>query len=258
MDNWKIYDDLIDCIPDDLIVTDCAAGIYWTSVESSEGGFGIAKTIPVQSVPFSFQGDIKGASLKQIAKLSKSWNFVEAAFGAAAISAFHNFSARAVDCGDKHPRKADKNQTAFDVYHDEIKGCKVAVVGHFPNLEQKFGSICDLTILERDPQIGDLPDPACEYILSEQNYVFITGCTLVNKTFPRLLELSRNAKTVIVGPSTILSPIMFDHGVHGLSGFIVRDARSCGTAVCGGTVRNLFDAGEMVSFIRSVQRMGIK
>ena len=253
MEKWKLYDDLIGCIPENLTVIDCTAGVNWTSVESSEGGFGIAKTIPVQSMPFSFQGEIKGAPLKQIAELSKSWNFIEAALGAAAISAFHNFPARALDCGSTHPNKASKDQTSFDVYHDEVKGCKVAVVGHFPDLEKQFGSICELTILERAPEFGDLPDPACEYILCEQNYVFITGCTLVNKTLPRLLELSRNAKTVMVGPSTILSPVMFDHGAHGLSGFIVRDARSCGAAIRGGTIRKLFDAGEMVSFIRSAK-----
>ena len=33
----------------------------------------------------------------------------------------------------------------------------------------------------------DFLDSACEYILPEQDFVFITGMTLTNKTLPRLL-----------------------------------------------------------------------
>ena len=39
-----------------------------------------------------------------------------------------------------------------------------------------------------------MPDPACEYILSEQDVVIMTATTLINKTMPRLLALSRNAR----------------------------------------------------------------
>ena len=55
------------------------------------------------------------------------------------------------------------------------------------SIEELIAPLCRLSILERDPVLGDYPDSACEYILPEQDYVFITGMTLVNKTLPHLL-----------------------------------------------------------------------
>ena len=250
MSPWKLYNDLIGGIPDGITLSDCNTGYNWTSVMSSEGGTGIAKTIPVYSLPYSFKGELIGAPLRKVAELSKSWNFIEAAIGVAAIGAYYNLPARARGVGAVHPRAEGENQNVFDIYLEEIAGKKVAVVGHFPKLEQKLGTICDLTILEREPQFGDLPDSACEYVLSEQDYVFMTACTLVNKTMPRLLKLSENAKTVIAGPSTIITPIMFEYGAYGLSGMMVLDSQRCDTLIRGGNAPALFDAGEMVNPIR--------
>jgi uncharacterized protein (DUF4213/DUF364 family) len=67
------------------------------------------------------------------------------------------------------------------------KGKKVAVVGHFSLVEKQLGCKCSLSILEREPEGTDFLDSACEYILPEQDFVFITGMTLTNKTLPRLL-----------------------------------------------------------------------
>lgn len=247
MNPWKLYDDLIGGIPENIAVTGCNTGYSWTAVLTSEGGAGIAKTIPIYSIPYSFKGQIAGTPLKRIAELAKSWNFVEAAIGSAAIGAYYNHPARALGCGFAHPDATGENQNVFELYRGEVTGRKVAVIGHFPALDQKFGAICDLTVLERDPQPGDIPDPACEYILGEQDYVFITGCTLVNKTMPRLLALSRNAKTVIVGPSTVLSPVMAQYGVYGLSGMIVHDAKRCDAALREGSAPAVFQVGEMVN-----------
>ena len=81
---------------------------------------------------------------------------------------------------------------------EEMEGKKVAVIGHFPGMEVGRRA-CGLTVLERNPQEGDLPDFAAEYVLPEQDYVFITGTALTNKTMPRLLELSEHATVGLVG-----------------------------------------------------------
>ncbi len=246
---WQLYDDLIDGIPDNIRVTDCNCGYNWTSVCTNEGGTGIAMTIPVYSLPQKYNGKITDLSLKALAELSKSWNFVEAALGVAAIGAYYNHPSRAKNCGIMHSGCKSGAKDAFDLYQEEIKGKKVAAVGHFPMLK-RFQPICDLTILERKPQWGDYPDSACEYLMSEQDYVFITGCTLVNKTMPRLLELAKHAKVVLVGPSTILSPVLFQHGVYGLSGLIIHDAKKCDQILRQANMMSLFDVGEMVDLVR--------
>ena len=72
----------------------------------------------------------------------------------------------------------------------------------------------------------DTPDPACEYIIPEQDYLFMTGVTFTNKTMTRLLELARMGNkphTVLVGPSVVPSPVFFDLGVECLAGSVVVD-----------------------------------
>lgn len=249
MNPWKLYDDLIENIPDNLSVLYCNSGNNWTTVTSSENSIGLSMTIPVFSKPYMETRRISGLPLKQVAMLAKSWNFVEAAIGVAAINSYYNHPLHSKECGIIHASMNKNNSDAFNLYQDEVKGKKVAVIGHFPMLEERFGNICDLSILERNPSWGDYPDTACEYILSEQDYVFITGCTLVNKTLPRLLTLAKNTKIIMVGPSTTMSSILFESGIFGLSGFIVNDVKNCELILREGNTMELFNTGNMVDFI---------
>lgn len=249
MNPWKLYDDLIGYIPDNLFVSYCNSGHSWTTVTSSENSTGLSMTIPVFSRPYMETKDIAGLPLKRAAMLAKSWNFVEAAIGVAAINSYYNHPERSAQCGEVHEFMGKNGGDAFDLYQEEIRGKKVAVVGHFPMLEERFGKICDLSILERDPSWGDYPDSACEYIFNEQDYVFITGCTLVNKTLPRLIKLAENSKIVMVGPSTTMSPILFQYGIFGLSGFVVNDVKNCERTLREGNTMKLFNTGNMVDYI---------
>ena len=94
---------------------------------------------------------------------------------------------------------------------------------------------------------GDYPDSACEYILPEQDYVFITGMTLVNKTLPRLLQICRDAKVSLVGPTVPLSPVLFGHGADNLSGFVCTEPERLDEAIRRGCSMEIFAGGRMVS-----------
>jgi uncharacterized protein (DUF4213/DUF364 family) len=192
-------------------------------------------------------GDLTGLPLKRLSRHAKSWNFLDAGFGVAAMNAYYNQHKRAAALGIDMPDESRKNE-AFEKYRVEVSGKKVAVVGHFPYLEQLLKPVCELSILERRPRDGDLPDSACEFLLGEQDYVFITGSTMVNKTLPRLLSLCKNAWTVLVGPSVTLSPVLFDFGVDDLSGFVVRDPGLCLASVREGDRARQFQSGTMVNF----------
>ena len=71
----------------------------------------------------------------------------------------------------------------------------------------------------------------------------MTATTLINKTMPRLLALSRNARMVVAGPSTPLHPLMFNHGVDLLGGLIVDDQPSVWRTVAEGGRESLFSQG---------------
>lgn len=131
-----------------------------------------------------------------------------------------------------HERAAD----AFAVYAPRMAGRNVCVVGHFPHVEriaQERGG--HLTVLERSCTSPlDTPDPACEYVVPDQDYLFMTGVTLINKTQPRLLDLARmsgRTHTVLVGPSVVPAEFMFDEGVECLAGSVVADPEGVQTLV---------------------------
>ncbi len=218
MEKWKLYDELISGVDGSMKVDDVFVSPFWIGV-TSEMGMGLAMRMGDSPIQTSLTGKMKGMKLLDLASYAKSWDFHEAALGMAAINSFYN----------GHNNKSLKNineDTAslsiFDLINEQVAGKKVTIVGHFPNIE-RLREICDLTILERKPDINrfDLPDPACEYVLPEQDYLFTTAVTLINKTLPRLLELSKNAKTYLVGPTTPLTDILIHHGVECLSGSIV-------------------------------------
>ena len=248
---WEIYDDLIAEIPEDLTVKYYQGGFNWSRVISSEDNMGIAMTIPIITRDaISNEESLIGKKIRDVACLVKSWNLVEAAIGLSAINSWYNHPLRIEKCGREHPDVSVDVSDAFEVYSNEIKGKKVAVVGHFPFIETRFKGHCDIAILERNPSLGDYIDSACEYILPEQDYVFATACTLVNKTFPRLLELSKNAKFILVGPSTPLTSILYDHGVYGLSGLIVEDNEKMEHVLSGATNMTFKAAGKMTDFMK--------
>lgn len=251
---WQLYDELIEGIPEGPVVTYYQSGYNWCRVVSSEGGVGLAMTVAAITRPaISQDASHTGKPLRQVAQLVKSWNFIEAAIGLAAINSWYNLPQRAEACGFVHPSVTNSVREAFDVYFEEIQQKKVAVIGHFPYIEKRFKGHCQLSILERDPDWGDFPDTACEYLLPEQDYVFITGSTLVNKTLPRLLALSHKARVVIVGPSTPLAPLLFSRGVYGLSGFVSSTVDKLEDALSGASNMTLFDAGIMVDQMREKQ-----
>ena len=245
---WKLYDELIAAVPEDAVVGECLAGLSWFLVRSI--GTGVSMRPGETHAPMRSAGKITGMKLRELAGWIKSWNGYEAAMGLAAINSALNAQSSVVkNCGTLLDET--KTQDVFTCLQDELRGKRVAVVGHFHNLERLAG-ICELSILERKPHAGDLPDPACEYILGEQDVVIMTATTLINKTMPRLLALSRNARVVVAGPSTPLHPLLFNHGVDLLGGLIVDDQPSVWRTVAEGGREALFQqGGRMVKVSRT-------
>jgi uncharacterized protein (DUF4213/DUF364 family) len=242
---WELYDELIEAIPAELCLDEAVTGKYWTFVRAGgvAGGGGLAMTLDKPTRPRTLTRRADGMSLRSLAAFSKSWNFEEAALGVAAINAWWNAprqkaAASSLNIGD---------DDSFSFWRERVAGKKVAVIGHFPYLESKIGDVCELSILEKRPVEGDFPDSACEYLLPEQDYVFATGVTLINKTLPRLIELSRHCGIILAGPSVPLAPPLLKRGVIDLQGFIITDAVRCASAVTGEGHSGIFDTGRRVS-----------
>jgi uncharacterized protein (DUF4213/DUF364 family) len=243
---WQLYDALIEAIPAEVTVTAANTGLQWSRVTSSEQGIGMAYTTPVQTrPPLYHEPTFVGAGLRDIARLAKSWNLAEAGIGMAAINAFYSQADRARAGG--FSRSADNTwRRVFHPYAEAIAGKTVVVVGHFPFAPEALAAAGELIELERSPFPGDFPDPACEYVLPDCDYAFISGSAFVNKTAPRLLALAEHAVTVVVGPSTPLSPVLFDFGVDVITGFVSPTPEKLDEALANIAMSGMHDAGYRV------------
>ncbi len=213
---WELYDRLIDEIPADIKLKSVTVGLTWTAVESSENALGLAMTTDVQTLPQNMK-ITENMSLKDAAAIVKSWNFVEAGIGMAAINSWYNSIER---LNELSSRQCDSRFCTFDM---DLENKKVTMIGHMRYPEGIFDKTKTFNILERTPRNGDIPDSACEYFLPESDVVIITGSAFVNKTMPRLLELSKNAKVIITGPSTPMSKELFSMGADRVAGLVVTE-----------------------------------
>jgi uncharacterized protein (DUF4213/DUF364 family) len=244
---WAFYDELIKMVPENAIVTDCAMGKYWIVLKSSHGGIGLSHFLP-QDTPSDAPShdELIGCSLSKVASFVKSWDLRRASIGLSALTTSANaeFMANA----KLMATTSDAENNAFDFFLDRAKKKKVTVIGHFAKLED-LQKASNLTILERKPHPGDLPDPASEYILPEQDLVFMTGTTIINKTLPRLIELSSGKETYLVGPSVPMFPQLFKYGFHSLSGTIVSDYQKMANGILNDLSEDIFEnGGQMVNF----------
>lgn len=234
---WKLYDRIIDEIPDDLDATVdfVHVGEVWTIVGAGEY-VGMAVTTNEQNCDlFEFSGianrQFLGMPLKDAACYCESWDFMEASIGTAALNAYIN-SYKHLEGGIQGGRQDGLQAgrfrgltvksgatNGFKDYKALTAGKKVSVVGHFSKLEE-YLTDSEVYVLERRPLPGCYPDTACEFILPETDYAFITGSAFINKTLPRLLDISHNP--IVLGPSTPMSRELFERGAIELNGFSPR------------------------------------
>lgn len=237
---WTFYDRLINGIDKEIIVDRVTSGASWTVVKAGEY-CGLSANIEGGRTSPYFPA-FSGKSLKEVAALCKSWDFSEAAIGAAAINAYYN--------SDRFLTAAalPANNT-FDAYEELTADKKVGMIGHFMHLEGIL-TRARVYVIEKRPAADEYPEAACEYLLPEMDFVFITGSAFVNKTMPRLLELSRNAHTVVIGPSTTMSDVLFDYGADEVSGLMITDpAAAMHTAVFNGH-RSIFKCGSKLRLLK--------
>lgn len=249
---WELYDQLIEGIPADLTADEILVCKSRTMVRC-ELGCGMAMTLDSGAFPSGIEGSPIGSPLRDLAALIKSWNFTDASIGLAAMNAYYNSEAHVTELKARIsqlcPDDGTQTEDAFLYYQPLVAGKKVATIGHFAYLDRRFAGICDLSILEREQQKGDYPDSACEYILQDQDYVFITGATLINKTLPRLLQLCGTAQVILCGPSTVMAPVLYDYGVDDLAGFMVQDADLCRQFISFDNT-SVFASGKMIRALR--------
>ncbi len=187
---------------DDLVKNVCI-GITWTAIESRYTGLSCTYQTK-DKADIENAGALTTFTAAELAKRLLSWKPLEASVGVAALSSLIE------------PFGMKGNAKEFIM--DKVPGKIVSMVGRFPFYQEIAALARKSYLLEIDPVGDELPSFACEEVIPKSDLTLITGTALINHSLQRLLELGQNGYTVVLGPSTPLSPVLFDFGADMVAG----------------------------------------
>jgi uncharacterized protein (DUF4213/DUF364 family) len=229
-----IHDTILEAasINDDATLVDLRIGHYWSVVQASTGA-GMASTIPSEShlhgtVPIPDAGSLHESSMIELAARLRSSSTPEAALGLAAANAL---------LGPPEGRLTEHN--AETILYQRGAGRRVAMIGRFPFAERTAAVCGELWVFERGEGRGedDFGAEMMAELLPQAEVVAITSTAVINRTLGEILELVRpDAFVLLLGPSTPLTPRLFNHGIDLLCGTIIVDPPAVLRAVGQGAV----------------------
>ncbi len=216
MNRTAYYDILLAGLPGDLSVSRLVHGVSWTAAVLSNGNCGVAMHTEGDGIERMFPA-LEGLPLSEAGKAILSWNMEEASEAFAAVNAYYNTPEHA--CPDRETKTLDGIS---------VEGKTVGMIGHMlghSNITaERLAPARKLYISDRENKPGAYPDSASEFFLPLCDLVIITGSAAINKTLPRLLELSEHAETVLCGPSVTCCPALLELGIARLNGRIITEA----------------------------------
>jgi len=234
----EIYDLLLDVTGDNkAVVEDFLVGLTWTYCRSEATG--LCMTSELRDRSFDWPGSIKDQSIGKLASLITDWHAMKSSMAMAAINSVVNTNLPD-NSNILSPESNSANLAVLNHFLPHIINKQSVVIGRYPGLEalQKEHS---LQVVEINPGPNDLPAQAVEYVLPNAEWVFLTGTSIANKTFPRLMELSKNATVVLMGPSVPWLEELSEFGVDFLAGVTVQDEQRLRQVIAEGGGVNIFN-----------------
>lgn len=218
IDTKSVLKDILSSLELDYEVSDIRTCVFWTAVTSFRCG--LASTMatflfPSEEFQVESAGELLPTGAKALARLSLSSRILEASMGMAAINSLLPIDESS--CIDLNAEEEIRS-------HGE--GKRVAVIGHFPFVKNLRSIAQKLWVFEFPGRSrpGDFTGNEIETLLPQAEVIAITSTTLINHTLGHILSLTApNAYKIMLGPSTPLSPLLFDYGFDALSGSIVID-----------------------------------
>jgi uncharacterized protein (DUF4213/DUF364 family) len=239
---YEIYDLLQDYAGGSQALNELILGQVWTYCDAGAIGLAMSPDVATRTLPWS--GSLKGQRVSALTAWLREFDVWKSAVGMAVVNAGINAHAPAPEGVDLFPGDFSNNLAVFEYFRYELAGKHVVVIGRYPGLhEWAQKNQIDMAVLERQPGTQDYPDSACEYLLPDADWVFITASSLTNKTFPRLSQLARDATTVLMGPTTPWLPEFHHFGIDYLAGVVIDDSEQVRTTLAEGGGVRLFESG---------------
>ena len=176
--------------------------------------WGMASTLnegPAYSNFIDSSGDLQKLEIQEILQKLFSPHLIENSLAMAALNSVINTSAEI--------EKSD----AFREIEKQAKNKNVVVVGHFPFVERLKAISAACYVFERKPHDGDLPEQEMPKYLPQADVLVLTGQVITNNCFDKIVKQAPQAYKIILGPSTPLSPVLFDFGIDVIGGVQITD-----------------------------------
>lgn len=236
----RVLNRILANLREDAPVRTILVGVHWTVVCSRFCG--MASTItgdkPHGHEQVTDVGSLHKKSARELADYALSENPLEASIGVAAINSLLMMDeSQAVELN------------ASEVLIEKGQGKNVALVGHFPFIPRLRNKVGQLWVIEQKPSDGDHPSEAAADLIPRADVVAITSSSLINHTLDGLLEFCRpDTLLMMLGPSTPLSPVLFEHGVDILSGTKVVDEAAVLRTVSQGAIFQQVEGARLLTF----------
>ena len=192
---------------------------------------------------------LEGAPLRQTCELAKSWNLIEAGIGVAAINAYYNTPEIAAKNGVRFAEGDERLNDPYIAYRNFARGKKVACIGSDSTVvDSLLKDVAEVSMFGE--QFGAFPLSAADYLLPEQDLIYLPCYFETTKELPRYLALCRERVVIVCGPSITMAPSLLVQGAFDLAGLVVTDADMAFESACGTAVKKMFASGKKASLRR--------
>lgn len=215
-----LLEELIDGARDhDEKISNIIMSPYWTLITS--GAPGLASTLGYQ--PES------GASLKATISRSRTPALLDLAFSddlaeaSVGIATLNSVLSRYME-----PGKARRGMLP------RARGKTVAVVGDFPFIGRLRELAGEVWTISSGMGKGDYAEEEAQNILHVADISIIAGAAVVDHSLERYLKWAEPSYTIIFGPTTPLSPVLFEYGADQIGGIKIINEGRVATVVATG------------------------
>jgi len=238
----KILHEIINSIRDNHPIKRICVGAHWTAVTAKHTG--MASTVMLEKTHgkdiVKDAGILNKKNSKELINYALSNNSLEASIGTACINA-------CLTIPDKHIQEIN----GFDIVVRKGKNKTIAVFGHFPAVNGLRKIAEKVYLFEMDPVADEYSLDLVPDHLPKADVVAITSNSIINHTLENILPyIQPKAFRIMVGPSTPLTPILFDHGIDMLAGVRVINDDMLFSSVSQGAMFKQVKGVELITLVK--------
>lgn len=223
----KLADSMLaSIIRPDAIVEEIVVGSKFIAVKAG-GRMGLSSLLGAR--PRKHEKDLEhlmiGKNIKEMASLISNPSPFITSLGFAALNAGNTPD-------PKHVKSS--NFPADDLIARLGKDKTTGLVGEFPFVESLKERVGTFHLFELRDTPGTVPRDQWERRLAQLDVFAITGTALLTRSMAWFLSRTPQAKIVILGPTTPVSPALFSYGADYLCGSVVTDMKKVAQGIQAG------------------------